>query len=162
MYLLSLFQTLLACDCLLEVARAKILNKVSLTEEYGYSTDSVYIDLSRKNIESIDSAAFFDFKKLEVLHLDMNNLTKIEVGTFNGLLKLRELWLEVNQIVSVPRSMVNGLNNLELLCISDNPISVYNPAQISTLCTTNSKCEIKVSVKCPRKESIFKLQRNKY
>ena len=50
----------------------KPLNSSVLTDKYGYSTDSVVIDLSENSIDSIDLTTFKNYVKLEVLYLDEN------------------------------------------------------------------------------------------
>ena len=136
-----------------EAVLSKPLNKYILNEEFGYEEDSVTIDLSLRNIDSIDLSTFNEYLKLEVLHLEENKLTKLENGLFNNLVSLRELWLESNNIVSIDRNIFNGLNSLELVCISNNPTSVLFPNQVASLCHNNSKCEIKISEKCKKKEA---------
>ncbi len=133
---------------LIERVLCRSLNKSNLIEEYGYTEDSVTIDLSLKNIDSIDSTTFNDFIKLEVLYLEENKLTKLENSLFHKLVNLRELWLESNNIVLIDRNIFNGLTSLELVCMSNNPISVLFPYQVASLCQNNSKCEVKISEKC--------------
>ena len=59
------------------ISLSKELNQTILFETYGYSVDSVFIDLNGKSIDSIDSHTFSGYNKLQVLHLDDNKLKSI-------------------------------------------------------------------------------------
>ena len=127
------------------------LNRSILIEKYGYSIDSVNIDLSNEKISSIDLGTFNDFFKLEILYLEHNKLTQIKSGTFKGLINLRELWLESNSLASIDKNVFVGLDNLELVCLNNNPISVYAPISLTSICNMNSKCKIKLEENCTRR-----------
>ena len=135
---------------LIELVKAYGINK-PLLEQIGFTADSVEIDLSNRGIETIDVKTFDDFKKLEILYLHENKINKIEVGTFNQLVSLRELWLENNNLVSIPKNVVVGLNNLKLFCMYNNPLTIYNPTQVASLCSANKNCEIEMEQTCKKR-----------
>jgi len=133
---------------------AKDLNQSVLLQIYGYSFDTVRIDLSQQSIDYIEINTFKDFKKLEILHLEDNKIERIEAGLFTGLDNLRELWLETNKIVSIDKKIFQGLNELELVCMKNNPISALFPTNLRPLCDTNPKCTIKITESCSKKTTI--------
>ena len=133
--------------------QSRALNKSILIEQFGYSLNSDYIDLSGQNIDLIDVNTFDGFDQLEELYLEKNKINKIENGLFNKLTKLRELWLESNAIVSIDRNSFFGSNDLELVCLSKNPVSVLFPNSLASICETNKKCVVKITEICIRKES---------
>ena len=94
----------------IEVIQSIALNQSILIEHFGYSQNSVFIDLSQQNIDSIHKDTFNEFNHLEELYFENNKLNKIEDGTFNKLTNLRELWLESNNIVSVDRNCIAWFN----------------------------------------------------
>lgn len=79
--------------------------------------------------------------------MNQNNLSKIDSLLFNGLLNLKELWLEENCLVSVNRDSFKGLTDLELVCLGNNPITLFFPTMVGALCDSNPKCAIKTQ-KC--------------
>jgi len=145
---------------LIELVKAFGINKPTL-EQFGYTIDSVKIDLSNKGIQTIDPTTFTNFSKLEILYLHENIIEKIELGTFNQLINLRELWLETNRIVSIPKSVVTGLSNLRLFCIYNNPLSIYNPSQVSSLCSSNKNCDLEMNESCKKKTTTTKITTTK-
>lgn len=122
------------------------LNQDILLETY--SVESTHIDLSNKNIQSIDLSTFSKLNKLQVLYLNNNKLNRIENGLFNSLTQLKELWLESNDLISIDRNAFVGLINLETVCLAENPISNQFPGNLVQLCNSNPKCTIKTSEKC--------------
>lgn len=139
------------------IVKSLVLNRTILIEHYGYSTDSIYIDLSNNSLDLIDSATFHSFNKLEVLYLDENKISKLDYGLFNNLKSLRQLWLESNSLIDVNRKSFVGLNSLELVCLSNNPISNLFPNYLVSLCETNIKCVVKVFEKCQRNNTSIQI-----
>ena len=129
----------------------KDLNKNVLVQKYGYSLDSVYIDLSAQSINSIDSTTFDGFKSLKILFLDDNKLTELNPHLFENLFQLKEISLESNNIQSLDSNLFSGLNSLEKICLNDNPISkLNNSLEINKLCGSNPKCTVKLNEKCSK------------
>jgi Leucine-rich repeat (LRR) protein len=126
------------------------INQSLLIEKYGFSIDSVEIDLSERSIDSIDINTFKGYNSLEKLYLEDNKLSQLEYGLFNHLFNLRELWLQSNNIVSIHRNVFKDLNKLEKVCLSGNPISEMFPSNLKPLCESNSNCNIKINEKCVR------------
>ena len=110
------------------------LNQDILLETY--SVESTHIDLSNKNIQSIDLSTFSKLNKLQVLYLNNNKLNRIENGLFNSLTQLKELWLESNDLISIDRNAFVGLINLETVCLAENPISNQFPGNLVQLCNS--------------------------
>jgi Leucine-rich repeat (LRR) protein len=68
-----------------------------LLSEYGYSNNSVLIDLSSKNIESIDVNTFIGFTNLQVLYLNKNKLSRLNEPVFKNISNLKEISkIEIN------------------------------------------------------------------
>lgn len=135
---------------LISQIRSKTLDETILDQSYGYTSESTQIHLNGQDIDSISIKTFSLTSNVEVIHLENNKLTRLENGLFNGLSKLRELWLESNQIVAIDNKVFVGLNNLETVCLYGNPISSLFPSLVKTLCSTNPKCNIKISENCQR------------
>ena len=57
----------------------------NMLKSYGFSSKSNVIQLSAKNITSIQSNLFRGFTNVKVLYLDSNNLTSIDASSFAGL-----------------------------------------------------------------------------
>jgi Leucine-rich repeat (LRR) protein len=135
----------------------KELNKNVLFQKYGYSLDSVYIDLSAQSINSIDSTTFDGFKSLKMLFLDDNKLTELNPHMFENLFQLKEISLESNNIQSLDSNLFSGLDNLEKICLNDNPISkLNNSSEINKLCGSNPKCTVKLNEKCSKDLILFR------
>jgi Leucine-rich repeat (LRR) protein len=146
------FKLILTLGLSLEVVKSVLLNQTLLINKYGYSIESLIIDLREKSISSIETNTFENFNRLEYLYLQNNKLSKIEKNTFTKLANLKELWLESNNIVFMDKYSLESLNELELVCLNDNPISVLFPNNIVSFCEEPLKCKIKVD-KCIRKET---------
>jgi len=110
-----------------------------------YSTDSIEIHLNNKNITNIDEFTFSQFKSLQIIYLNDNNLKRIANNLFNNL---TEIWLESNEIISIDTNIFSGLNSLKLVCLFNNPISVFFPSLVSQLCDLKINCTVKVSQFC--------------
>ena len=127
------------------------LNQTVLFETFAHSHNSVYIDLARRSINSIQLNTFNGLEYLEILHLEDNKLKRIEKGIFNDLVNLRELWLESNTLISIDKDALSGLNNLEIVCLNDNPLQELFPDQLASLFASNPKCVLKITEKCQSK-----------
>lgn len=110
--------------------------------------ESTHIDLKGQSIDEIDLFTFDGLNRLEILNLEDNKLIKIEKNLFNGLNQLKLLSLESNKIIEIDKTVFNGLDNLELVCLNNNPVSNMFPTLLTSLCETNSKCDLKISQKC--------------
>jgi len=119
-----------------------------LLSEYGYSNNSVLIDLSSKNIESIDVNTFIGFTNLQVLYLNKNKLSRLNEPVFKNISNLKEIWLEENSITSFSKDSFVGLVNLERICLYDNPISTLFPNLLTGLCSTSPNCKVTIAEKC--------------
>jgi len=119
-----------------------------LLSEYGYSNNSVLIDLSSKNIESIDVNTFIGFTNLQVLYLNKNKLSRLNEPVFKNISNLKEIWLEENSITSFSKDSFVGLVNLERICLYDNPISTLFPNLLTGLCSTSPNCKVTITEKC--------------
>ena len=71
-----------------------------------------WIDLSYKNITTIDPYTFNGLNSLQRIMLHNNQLIRIEPSTFTALISLQLLWLSSNQIATIDPSTFRGLNSL--------------------------------------------------
>lgn len=151
--------TILLC-LFCETIKAIVLNQTLLVNKYGYSIESVIIDLSELSISSIELNTFDKFNKVQVLYLHNNKLSSIKSDVFSGLLSLREIWLETNNLVAIDKNVFNNLHRLDLVCLTDNPISVLYPSQVESLCAEPLKCKVKINESCKKIETSnnFKLK----
>ena len=140
-FLILIFTNIVCVKCI-------HLNQNILFSIFNYTIDTEYIDLSDREIDSIDILTFNGMTNLKILHIERNRLTKIENGLFDGQAKLREIWLESNQLLTIERNSFVGLNQLELVCLYENPISSFFPTLVQPLCETNVVCNLKITEKC--------------
>lgn len=90
-----------------------VLTRQLLDQWYGTSlTDLTRLDLSSKEIISIDPQTFKGLTNLQSLSLENNEITFIDPKTFNGLIKLENLYLYNNQIRDLDPETFNGFTNL--------------------------------------------------
>ena len=132
------------------------LNQKNLFESFGYSSESLHIDLNGQSIDSIDSSTFNGLDKLEILNLEDNKIMKIQSGLFKELTNLKKISLESNNIISLDKSAFIGLKNLETVCLSGNPISHMFPSELTSLCSANQKCVLSITEKCSQKLTTLK------
>jgi len=92
---------------------------------YLKDNNSKYLDLSEKQICSIDDNTFVDLNNVEYLWLRLNQLKVLNETAFTGLINLIDLDLEKNQI-SKFESAFNDLKNLKRLNLSSNKINKLN------------------------------------
>ena len=145
------------------IIKSKELNETILFETYGYSVDSIIIDLNGQSIDVIDSDTFKYYTKLKVLYLDDNKLKSINNLIFNDLNQLNEIWIESNNIIQIDKNAFIGLNNLKLICLNNNPISDMFPNKLTNLCDLNNQeCQVKINEKCTNKITITSSIGNKF
>lgn len=95
------------------------LNRTLLEAIYANSlNDLKFIDLSNKNIQSIDSSTFQDLTNLESLYLHQNKLSSINSNTFKGLNNLKELSLHSNSVNNNLNLLFN-INYIEIIIFID-------------------------------------------
>jgi Leucine-rich repeat (LRR) protein len=133
--------------------KAIILSQSLLKDKYGFSNESIVIDLSECKISSIEIDSFEGYNRLEFLYLHNNKLSKIEKNVFSKLVNLRELWLESNVIVLIDKYPFAGLNKLKLVCLNDNPVSTLFPIQTTSICDIPLQCLAIINKKCNRYET---------
>ena len=79
-----------------------VLTRQLLEQWYGSSlTGLTRLDLSSKEIISIDPQTFKGLVNLQTIDLLNNQIMSIDPQTFNGLINLHSLSLENNQITSM-------------------------------------------------------------
>lgn len=93
----------------------------------------INLDLSSNRINRIDSLAFSNLAKLEVLNLSWNNLTSIQSSTFSNLTNLKLLDLSHNQLVNLNAETFGHLINLEVLNLSSNLIEKMDNSTFDAL-----------------------------
>ena len=81
------------------------------------------LDLSNRNISSLQSGDFAGLSTLQTLRLTGNQLTVLPDGVFSGLSQLKDLSLSDNRIGSLRANTLSGLSSLEELLLSDNELT---------------------------------------
>ena len=81
------------------------------------------LDLSEKQIESIEPYVFNKTPKVSSISIHNNNLTRIEKGVFNNLKELRKINLNRNQIKSIDPGAFSQLLKLEELNLRSNQLT---------------------------------------
>ncbi len=144
------------------------LTRILLQQWLGSSMFRNVINLSFKNIGSIQYETFNGLQTLQALYLNNNKLTALDPDTFNGCYNLQSLDLDFNQIasleantfkdlrsleflymsgnqiISIDRNIFVGLLNLKEVNLSMNPISTTQASYVKSLCQTNPRCVISV------------------
>ena len=82
--ILSNLTRLILIICAFSYSHQVVLDN-NMLKSYGFSSKSSAIQLSAKNITSIQSNIFKGFTNVKVLYLDSNNLTSIDATSFTGL-----------------------------------------------------------------------------
>ena len=95
-------------------------------------------------LKSLQPGIFSDLKQLTYLILYDNRLTNLSSSLFSGLTSLRVINLGKNNILSIDRLVFVGLLNLQLVYLNSNPISLYLPSIVLSLCQTNPLCVIQI------------------
>ena len=109
-----------------------ILNQ-AMFNSLNYSTDATVIDLSWKNIGSIEAGLFQNFNKLEKLILRNNKIIRIYQNTFKGLSKLKYLDLGFNRLTDLQPDNFVGLDSLETIFLNNNSINAINSNTFNTM-----------------------------
>ena len=90
---------------------------------HKFSSDSHSLDLSTKNIVSLEEDCFDNencFDNVETLWLNGNRLTTLPETVFIGLPNLKRLYLYHNRINYIPKNLFKPLKNLIHLDLSLN------------------------------------------
>ncbi len=98
-------------------------------------TESISTTLEKTDCSKVTAE---DLKALVVLDLSNKNLTTLQPDDFDGLTALEQLYLDDNQLSTLPSYIFDGLSSLFLLSLSNNqliflPSNVFN--KLSTLHT---------------------------
>jgi Leucine-rich repeat (LRR) protein len=91
--------------------------------KWGFNSDTVFLDLSNREIESIASDAFQSFTNLETLILSFNDLVELEANTFQNLNKLTYLSISHNFLDKLHPDLFKGLTNLINLDLDNNQLT---------------------------------------
>jgi Leucine-rich repeat (LRR) protein len=83
------------------------------------------IDLSYKNITSIDQQTFQGLNQLSIIKLSDNRIELLN-PVFNGLINLTEIYLQFNEIKELNPKVFNGLNRLKILNLHDNKLETLH------------------------------------
>ncbi len=83
------------------------------------------IDLSYKNITSIDQQTFQGLDQLSIIKLSDNRIELLN-PVFNGLINLTEIYLQFNEIKELNPKVFNGLNRLKILNLHDNKLETLH------------------------------------
>ena len=99
----------------------------------NFSTDATVLDLSWKNIGSMDAGLFQNFNKLEKLILRNNKIIRLYQNTFRGLTKLKYLDLGYNRLTDLQPDNFVGLDALQTLYLNNNSINSINSNTFNAL-----------------------------
>ena len=80
---------------------------------------STSINLSYRNIKTIDQATLTGLASFQYLYLNSNQISSIDPATFKGLTSLQELWLHTNRISFIHPSTFTGLTSLRYLYLKN-------------------------------------------
>ncbi len=83
------------------------------------------INLSYKNILSVDEKTFQGLKQLSIIKLSDNQIEFLN-PVFNGLTNLTEIYLQFNEIIELNSKVFNGLKNLKILSLHDNKLKTLH------------------------------------
>ena len=96
-------------------------------------SQSYFIELSKKSIQTIDSLTFNGLNSLEGLSLGNNKLTTIDRAIFKNLTSLQTLWLYNNEIESIDSLAFYDLACLKFLSLQYNKIETIHPITLHSL-----------------------------
>ena len=91
------------------------------------------LDLSGRDISSLQSGDFAGLSALEELLLSDNRLTALPADIFSGLVSLQSLRLHGNQLTAVPADVFADLSALEVLGLRDNHLESLPASLLSGL-----------------------------
>lgn len=112
--------------CLNSVLASEQLNRNNLAQTCDCDINAATINLSGKDIESVDASTFKGLSNLQYLYLDSNLIKSLDDTTFNGLSKLLVLHLEKNDLTKINDKVFKGLFNLDRLYLAENQIETIH------------------------------------
>ena len=98
------------------------LTRSYLNSKYENLNSLTNIDLSNKNIQSIDKDTFRDLNSLKEINLSHNQIESIHYDTFKGLTSLTTIYLNNNNIRSIDRKTFKGLSHLTKVSLLKNQL----------------------------------------
>lgn len=84
------------------------------------------IDLKNNDLEHLNPALFYGLNNLEDINLSSNIISMIEADLFNGLPKLNTINLSFNQIIHLNGNLFTSLPNIELIILCNNRLEGEN------------------------------------
>ena len=103
-----------------------ILDLNYLTVEYENNQDKNKLDLTCRNLNSIEKNIFKEYKFIKEIYLNKNNLFELKENTFRYLTNLIILDLSENNICHIDKLAFNGLTSLGMLNLKSNNFKLIN------------------------------------
>ena len=118
---LSWAQTVNICDRTPQV-RDAIVQMLGTDDCAAVNSASVVsLDLSDKQLTTLQAGDFDSLTRLQTLGLQGNRLSALPQGAFDSLTSLRYLYLNENRFSALPAGLFDGLTSLRNLANSKRP-----------------------------------------
>ena len=98
--------------------------------DFAGLTGLTRLELGRNSLSSLPATLFSDLTSLTRLELNNNSLTSLPAGIFSGLTSLTYLSLNHNSLSSLPANLFSGLTSLTTLVFPSNDLPERLPAGI--------------------------------
>ncbi|VDM80522.1 unnamed protein product [Strongylus vulgaris] len=96
-------------------------------------TNLKQVRLDGNLIEKVETLAFSNNPKLQLISLQNNNIVQIARNSFDSLDQLLVLLLSNNSIQSIERGMLDGMKNLQQLNLRNNSLTTVDENTFSSL-----------------------------
>ena len=95
----------------------------ALALSFGFTLNERYVDMSNKNIGSIENTFLQSFKYVDTLILKNNVILKLYTNTFRNMKYLEILDLSYNKLTTLDPNTFDGAENLEFVYLNNNMLS---------------------------------------
>lgn len=85
--------------------------------------NNTYVDLSNKNLVSIDNTLFSGFNLLTEISLSNNRLTSLPHDIFRGLNSIKQINISYNKLTNIPHDIFNGLSDIQKIYLGSNNLT---------------------------------------
>jgi len=103
------------------IFNGKNITQINKSLFNGYNISNLQrVNLANNKIKIIDNGTFINFKKLEILELNMNQIKRLQIDWTKGLDNLKTLNLNSNKLDTLPQNIFKDLLRLEKLNLSNN------------------------------------------
>jgi len=93
----------------------------------------IFIDMTNKNIESVDSLTFNCFININKIDFSVNKIKQLDSTIFNGLINLEVIDFGSNEIKELHPKLFNGLEKLKQIYFYNNKIQNIDPLLFNNL-----------------------------